>query len=65
VDQSLPDFWQTLEKSLSITQFSDCGYLHLFRRYLQSKFKVVWNCTIVCIFLVSDFFLKGPPKFWT
>jgi len=42
VDQSSPNVFRwTREESLSTYEFSNFGYLHPFRKYSRSNFKVV------------------------
>jgi len=50
------------EESLSITFLSDFGYLEPFRRYLQSKSKVVKNRAEFWTFFSASQILGGRPS---
>jgi len=63
VDQSSPDcFYRTREESLSITFLPDFGYLESFRRYWQSKSKVVKNRAEFWTFFSPSQILGGRPS---
>jgi len=63
VDQSSPDFFHgTREESLSNTFLSDFGYVEWFRRYSQSKSKVVKNRSEFWTFFSPSQILGGRPS---
>jgi len=67
VDRRKPDFFhRTREESLSITFFSDFGFLELFRRYSRSKSKVVINrAKFWTVFSPSQILGGRPSKSYT
>ena len=63
MDQNSPDFFRATEEEwLSITFFSDFGYLESFRRYSRLKSKVVKNRAEFWTFFSPSQMLGGRPS---